>query len=358
MGADTMEKRNNVKFVLCLIFKGVARMRTSRTLSTSFLALMALVVMAMTALGADPGLPYPANSEVSDQKAGSILFYNYYTSSATSQTTENTRINITNTNAYYAANVHLFFVADSCAVADAYLCLTANQTASFLMSDFDPGFKGYIVALATDQGGWPVAFIFLMGDEYSKTATGHSANLAAESFAAQFEGQMPVFSGESSLAVVNFNGQVDGYNRAPATLAADNIPSRVDGNDTRLILNRVGGNLAIGPSSIGSLFGLLYNDAENAVSFSITGGCQKNFSINNTEPRTIPRFETFVPSGRSGWMKLYSTTGNAALLGSMINFNPNAGSQSNAFNGGSNLHKLSLVPSTSLTIPVFPPSCR
>lgn len=333
-------------------------MRTSRTTIRSLMVLMTFLVISMTALGADPGVPFPANSEVNDQKPGSILWYNYYTSSATSQTTENTRINLTNTNAYSGINVHLFFVADSCSVADAYLCLTQNQTASFLMSDFDPGFKGYIVALATDSGGWPVAFNYLIGDEYIKTATGHTANLAAEAFAAQFEGQMPVFSGESPVAVVNFNGQADGYNRAPAVLAIDNIPSRLDGNDTRLILNRVSGNLAIGASSIGTLFGLLYNDAENVVSFSISGGCQKVFSINNTEPRTIPRFETFVPSGRSGWMKLYATGGNVGLLGSYINYNPNAGTQSNAFNGGSNMHKLTLVPSTSVTVPVFPPACR
>ncbi|QQS46176.1 MAG: hypothetical protein IPM66_20025 [Acidobacteriota bacterium] len=333
-------------------------MRTSRTLSTFLMTLVALFVISMTALGADPGVQFPADSEVNDQKPGSILFYNYYTSSATSQLTENTRINITNTNAYYAANVHLFFVADSCVVADAYICLTANQTASFLMSDFDPGFKGYIVALATDSGGWPIAFNYLIGDEYIKTATGHSANLTAEAFAARFEGQMPVFSGDSPLAVINLNGEADGYNRAPAALAVDNIPSRLDGNDTRLIINRVSGNLAIGASSLGNLFGLLYNDAENVVSFTISGGCQKVFSINNTEPRTIPRFESFVPTGRSGWMKLYVPGGSVAILGSMINYNMNAGTQSNAFSGGSNLHKLSLVPSTSLTIPVFPPSCR
>ena len=56
-------------------------------------------------------------------------------------------------------NVHLFFVdGTSCGVADAFVCLTANQTATFLMSDIDPGTTGFIVAVAVDQQGCPVNF--------------------------------------------------------------------------------------------------------------------------------------------------------------------------------------------------------
>ena len=39
-----------------------------------------------------PGLQFPAGSEASDQKPGSILFYNYITSSAASPITQNTRL--------------------------------------------------------------------------------------------------------------------------------------------------------------------------------------------------------------------------------------------------------------------------
>jgi hypothetical protein len=35
----------------------------------------ALVMMASAAFAADPGLQFPAASELSDQKAGSVLFY-------------------------------------------------------------------------------------------------------------------------------------------------------------------------------------------------------------------------------------------------------------------------------------------
>ena len=45
---------------------------------------------------------------------------------------------------------------------DSYICLTANQTASFLASDIDPGTVGYILAIATDGDGIPVAFDWLI----------------------------------------------------------------------------------------------------------------------------------------------------------------------------------------------------
>ena len=115
-------------------------MRTSRKLTSALLAIFALVLMSAAALAADPGLTYPPTAEVSDQKAGSVLIYNYYTSGATGGNAQNTRINMTNTSTSSAAFVHLFFVADTCLVADSYICLTANQTASFLASDIDPGY--------------------------------------------------------------------------------------------------------------------------------------------------------------------------------------------------------------------------
>ena len=331
-------------------------MRTSRKLTQTLLALFALSLMASFALAADPGLPYPATSEASDQKAGSVLFYNVYTSGATSGNTQNTRVNITNTNSAVGADafVHLYFVAEGCAIADSYICLTPNQTASFLASDVDPGITGYIVAVAVDGVlGCPVSFNYLIGDEYVKFTTGHAANLGAVAFSALFT--QGACNAASNTAAINFNG-VD-YNCSPAVLALDNIGSRADGNDTLIIVNRVGGNLGIGAASLGTLFGLLYDDAENVLSFSVTGGCQLRNSVSNNFPRTTPRFETFVPAGRTGWLKLYNQTGAIGILGAAINLNPNAASSAGAFNGGHNLHHLTLNCNSTYTVPVFPPSC-
>ena len=96
-----------------------------------------------------PGAIFPTASEASDQKAGSVLVYNIYTSN-TDPTKQNTRINMTNVHPTLPAFVHLFFVAEGCGIADSYVCLTANQTTSFLASDLDPGTTGYLVAVAVD----------------------------------------------------------------------------------------------------------------------------------------------------------------------------------------------------------------
>ena len=301
-----------------------------------------------------PGSIFPATSETGDQSAGSVLIYNVFTSGATSGNTQNTRINITNTHPRLSAFVHLFFVAEGCSVADSYLCLTANQTASFLASDLDPGTSGYLVAVAVDGvRGCPTNFNYLIGDEYVKFSTGHAANLGAEAFSA-LAGGLPACDGNSVTALLNFDGV--SYNRMPAVLALDSIGSRADGNDTLLIVNRIGGNLGLGASTLGTLFGIMYDDSENALSFSVAGNCQLRNSISNNFPRTTPRFESFIPAGRTGWLKLFNQTGAIGITGAAINNNPNANSSAGAFNQGHNLHALTLTNS-NYVIPVFPPSC-
>ncbi len=334
-------------------------MRTSKKPISTLLTLLTLIVISGAVFAAEPGLPYPPTSEASDQKAGSVLFYNIYTSSPSSHSDQNSRINITNTSASSAAYVHLFFVdGATCAVADSWLCLTANQTASFLASDVDPGITGFIVAIASDSIlGCPVSFNFLIGDEYVKLSSGHQANLGAVAFAALYNGVLSGCDSNSVTATLNFNGVVgSGYNRAPRTVAVSSILSRVDGNDTLLIVNRFGGNLATGVASIGAIFGILYNDAEDPASFTFTAGCQLRNILSNSFPRTVPRFETLIPSGRTGWMKFWATS-DVGLLGAVINYNDGDDRHDDAFNGGRNLHYLTLTDSASYIIPVFPPSC-
>ncbi|MEK7829696.1 MAG: DUF11 domain-containing protein, partial [Acidobacteriota bacterium] len=101
------------------------------------------IAVPQTSLG--PGQCHPPGSEISDDKPGSILFYGIYTSAAASNDPQNNaRVSLTNTNPQLGVAVHLFFVdGATCSVADAFVCLTPNQTASFLMSDIDPGITGY-----------------------------------------------------------------------------------------------------------------------------------------------------------------------------------------------------------------------
>jgi uncharacterized repeat protein (TIGR01451 family) len=283
---------------------------------------------------------------------GSILIFPVYTSDPANPNRENTSICLTNTDQNRPAIVHLFFVdGSSCAVADSYVCLTPNQTTCFLASDLDPGVMGYIVAIAVDDDGCPTAFNRLIGEESVKFGSGHFGNLVAESYQALPDGPPPVCT--SSLAQVNLDGVQ--YTRPARVLAADSIGSQADGNSTLLVLLRTGGNLATGAGTIGSVFGILYDDAENAASFSFSAGCQLKQTISNSLPRTTPRFTQFIPAGRTGWMKLWAGA-EIGIAGAMFTSNPNANASPGAFNGGHNLHKLRLA-TDSYTVPVFPPGC-
>ena len=125
-------------------------------------------------------------------------------------------------------------------------------------------------------------------------------------------------------------------------LAIASIPSFLDSNDTRLIVVRVGGDLVSGPRSIGSLFGLMYNDAEDGFSYNIPAGCQVFSRLSNDFPRTVPRFTEIIPQNQTGWTKFWTLNPRIAIIGAVLNYNPNAGTSSSAFTGGHTLHKLTL----------------
>ncbi|MGH9801878.1 MAG: hypothetical protein ACRD82_16070, partial [Blastocatellia bacterium] len=264
-------------------------------------------------------------------------------------------INLTNIHSTLPVFLHLFFVdGTSCSTADNFLCLTPNQTASFLVSDLDPGVKGFIVAVAVDSRGCPTNFNYVIGSEFIKLTSGHSAQLGAEAVGAR---TLPACDGSSNTAAITFDNIA--YQRLGRVIAADGLPSRADGNDTLIVVDRIGGNLGIGASTLGTLFGIFYDDAENALSFTFSGQCQFMNSLSNSFPRTTPRFETFIPAGHTGWLKLglTATSGNTgAIVGAV--FNNTTPSSLSGYRGGRNFHKLTLSDTASLTIPVFPPSCQ
>lgn len=303
-----------------------------------------------------PGAFFPANSEASDQKAGSVLVYPIYSSRTANLQRENTRINITNTDPSRRVAIHLFFSEDdSASVADAFLCLTPNQTASLLASDMDPDMNGYLIAVAVDERtGCPISFNHLIGDEYVKLNSGHAANLAAEAFAA-LSGAPPICPADELTVDIDFNGV--SYNAAPRVLVADNIPSVVDGNSPLLVIVRIGGSLVTGPSTVGQIMGIAYDDMENAASFEFSAS-RRQFRavISATFPRTAPRMSSLIPPGHTGWMKFWRES-DGAIIGCLINYNRDAAANASAFNQGHNLHKLTLTTDASFTVPLFAPSC-
>jgi hypothetical protein len=331
-------------------------MLRSLQLSRVLLTLLAFGVFTGAAMAADPGLLYPPDSQISDQKAGSILVYNLYTSSSTLPGGDS-RLAITNTNsAQEAAFVHLFFIQGSnCNVADRFTCLTGQQTLAFLASEMDPGVTGFVVAIAVDGVlGCPVNFNFLVGDVFVKFASGLHGNLGAEAITAIGDPGLGC-DANAVTTVLRFDGI--SYNLLPRVLAVSNFPAIDDGYTSRIWINRIGGNLLTSNSSVGSITGLLFNDAENGLSWSVTGGCQLSLEISPADIRTTPPVNLHVPANTSGWLKLANFTSDVALLGCIITAHPNLATARNAFTGGRNLHKLTLSAAAVYTMPIFPPTC-
>ena len=343
-----------------------------------FAALIVLVPLGASA--ADPGLAFPSESEMSDQKAGSLLVYNYFSSSACCALQENSRINITNTNPTMGVAVHLFFIdGSSCSVADSWLCLQPLQTSTFSLAEVDPGTSGYVIAVAAEgpagysgggNSGRPISFNHLIGDEFITLASGHIANLGAEAFSV-VDGTDPAtgapvpvdpaWVSSSPSATLVFNGAPGNYNRVPHVVAISSLPSPSDGLsgsfDTQLILNRIGGSLLGQTDPLGNIFGNLYNDA--GVSASLTfnsSSCQLKAGITRTFPRTVPRPNVHIPAGRTGWLRLYPPTQDVGLLGAVL-VADNSPSSTTPYNTGRNLHVLRMSSNVTYLMPVFPPTC-
>lgn len=314
--------------------------------------LLSFVAVAVLACCASAQAITPPPSAPSDQKAGSILFYPFYASSTTDPAVDS-RIAVTNTNQSNAAFVHIFLVASSCGVADRFTCFTQMQTSYFLTSDLDPGTSGYVIMIAVDGiTGCPVQFNYLIGDGFVKLASGLHGNYGAEAIAALIDPPAPC-DGQSALIV--FNGTQ--YERVPRVLALDNFPAIDDGYTTRIWVSRVGGNLFSSGASIGTIFGVLYNDAEVGLSFSLSpSGCQRTFAINDNDLRTAPRPSVHVPANSSGWMKFWSTA-DVGIFAFAASAKAGLADVPDAFAGGRNLHKLRFAAIDGYTMPVFPPTC-
>jgi hypothetical protein len=283
--------------------------------------------------------------QAAGQKPGSVLIYNLY-SSGFNPAANDSRISITNTSPSRSAYVHFFFVDGSnCSVADMTITLTANQTTSFLASDFDPGVTGYLIAVATDANGCPAIQNDLIGESLVKLESGHRATLPALGVSALGLGG-PTCNPNATTATLAFDGL--SYNALPRTLAVSGLSSIANGFSSLLVVNRIGGDLGTGAATLGSLFGLLYDDQEASQSFTLPGNvCQLRGVLGNNFPRTVRRYTTVLPAGRSGWMR-FAAVADEAITGALLV------EAQNGLGGGHNLHHLTTTSTATLTIPVFP----
>ncbi|HEX4950335.1 MAG TPA: hypothetical protein VFZ34_26960 [Blastocatellia bacterium] len=339
-------------------------MQTSHKLTRIFVALFALVMMAAAALAGDPA----QNIGVSDQKAGSLLVFPYYTSSS-GQTKADTRISISNTGNQFAI-VHVFYLQGrDCTQADQFVCLTPNASIVMRASDFDPENTGYILAVAVDGNGIPTQNNGLIGNAFVNDGD-YVGNYGAEAFWRHNNARTPlVDTNKDDVAVLDFGGR---YDYVPCTLTTE-IQSPKDAPGQRVVTAGLFGDISgLDPLRIGSIrgagqvgIGQAYNAQEKFASFSrwLNGACQADARITETSPRVPSGLGSLIGAGNAGTIKFNV----GVVVGSPI-FGVPSGDviggavgllmtpKTNAWKGIRTLHKTKQTISF-VTIPVFMPYC-
>jgi hypothetical protein len=290
-----------------------------------------------------------ARSTFGSQLAGSLLIYPLYSSLSARPQEEETRLTLTNTSPRESVTVRLFWVdGGGTTTADAQICLTPHQTTSLLASEVDPDVGGYLIAVAVDPlSGLPINFNHLIGDEYLKLGSGHSANLGATAIRA-IEAQPVAAEPGATTAEIAFDGE--NFQQLPVTLAVNHLSLATPLTTMReslLILARLEGSLATTMRTLGEVSGLLYDDRETAHSFQFSSSRrQLRLPLTDRSLRVTPRLSTIIPAGRSGWMK-FSHADGGAIIGVILH----------AEGQGHNLHGLGMTAAATITLPLVPGGC-
>ncbi|HEX4946309.1 MAG TPA: choice-of-anchor Q domain-containing protein, partial [Blastocatellia bacterium] len=288
--------------------------------------------------------PAIINTRVSDQKAGSVLVFPYYTSTVGGAS--DTRLTLSHIGTGTGNSfVHLFLIdGASCQQSDLFLCLTPNASFSFKASDYDPGNTGYVIAVAVNAQGVPIQNNVLIGNAFVNTPT-VAGNYGAESFWANNTLALATIDG--GAATLYFD-QV-GYDAVPKQFAVE-IQSPADAVGQQVVTAGLSGSLVTaqvsGAAQVG--VGQAFNEKEVFASFSawLTGTCQARGTVSTTTPRVPNGLGTLIKTGQTGTLK-FNVGGAVGVL-----LTPRTAN----WKGVRTLHKTQTT-ATTLTIPIFVPVC-
>jgi hypothetical protein len=286
----------------------------------------------------------------SDQKPGSVLFYHRYLSTIGNPNGNNTTISLTNTSPTDSTKVRLFFIAGvDCKPLEQAVCLAPQQTTTFLMSDYDPGITGYCVAVACDALGQPTQFNWLIGNAQLRQTSllngqFYDSTLSAIAVAKRAGGVVTAVNNVSEMA---FDDTM--YDRLPAQLAADNLPSQgttaSNGNATLLSLYRPVANLAGGATSTSVSF-TLNNSTGQSTAVTQPIGCYNDLRLSTM--RFNPALATILSVGKTGWLRI-SAADNGPLFGAQFN--------SGQYASGASMRAITYAADYRIRIPLKAPGC-
>jgi hypothetical protein len=335
-------------------------MRTSHKITRLFVALAALVALATAAMANTFGTTV-ANPGVSDQKAGSVLVFPYYTSAADgSFAKSDTLIQITNVcNGASVSGgspnysfLHLFFInGANCSPADTFVCLTPNGSIQIKASDYDPTITGYLIAVAVDATGAPTQNNCFIGGAYVRDDNNSViGSYGAEAFWRFTPGSTVV--GVGANATISLNG-VD-YDAAPTQFAVQIQDPTV--SDELIVLASVSGNLGTATvAATQSGVGAVYRADEAPASFQpqIGASCFSVTAIDKSKIRVVPgNLDTFLKDSY-GYLKFNVS---APAVGLLISRQGPPNQPLNRWSGIRTLHKTAVGTATLVT-PCFPPFC-
>jgi hypothetical protein len=304
-------------------------MRTSHQITRLFVALAALVALSTAAM-ANFFTPTVANPGVSDQKAGSVLVFPYYTSAADgSFNRSDSLLTITNVCNGPATTggipnysyLHLFFM-NGCSPADTYVCLTPNGSIQIKASDYDPTVTGYLIAVAVDANGAPTQNNCFIGSAFIRDDNnGIIGSYGAEAFWKYTSTPPPVVGGNATISLDGTN-----YDAAPVQFSVQIQDPAVA--DEFIVLASVSGNLGSAlASTTQSGVGVLY--------------------------RAVPGNLTTFLKDSYGYLKFNVS---APAVGLLISVQGPANQVNNRWSGIRTLHKTN-VGTATLVAPCFPPFC-
>ena len=282
---------------------------------------------------------------------GSILFFPIYTSIQGDSQHQDAVIRVTNTHSSQDAIVHAFFaLGDNGGVADAFL-IVPGETVAFNASDVDSGSTGCLVFVAVDANGNPTNFNYLTGQYDIRFASGHGGNNLNAKAIRALSTVAPDPSAKT--ADLNFNG-LD-YEFLPKTLQASNLPSVADGNDTTIIVSRLGGDLGSYMAPLGDLAGILRSQAMTPYNWTATVAApaiQMIQTLSGTFPGTNPSYLGIVPAGQKGTTTVWGMPQNTkGIFGVSLNYNATTPSTS-----GQNFDIVEqLTGEVTITMPIFMP---
>ncbi|MEP7342173.1 MAG: hypothetical protein ABI977_30870 [Acidobacteriota bacterium] len=286
---------------------------------------------------------------IGDQKPGSVLFYNRYTSNPTSPLREDTALNLTNTHPTDTVNVRIFFVSGAtCQTEESVLCLTPRQSVSLLASDIDPGSRGYVIAIACDAAGQPTQFNWLVGNAVTRqpnVSGSYSATLSALAVAKRTGGAVVASGGNAEMV---FDDAM--YDRLPGQLMIDNVPSQGGLNASAITFYRPLANLAGGNSNAAvQVSG--WSDAQGQTvnsSGTVSTACYGEVNVSALRLSPI-QVSQLIPAGSNAWFAL-STADLQPLLGAQLNSGP--------FSSGSTARALVFSAEYRIRVPVVPVTCN